>query len=214
MENPPIRAQEISRLSNMAISIAASPATIGSWKTAQTSTRSASSVQQSFPPPRPLGVVCAGKFPVKSVKDLQGKRIATEVVNLTKRYLKKNGVKAEWNSLGRTKSKPTSFGRDRRSLETGSSLRANKLRIVDETLEFAAPHCQPPRRGKQMEGRRSRRWRCLSKGARRPETKVGLKMKDHPRERRCRVAEESSRCGIRRLPTSVSKGLGRRRDDR
>src|SRR6202051_2505215 len=32
---------------------------------------------------------------VKSVKDLQGKRIATEVVNLTKKYLKKNGVKAE-----------------------------------------------------------------------------------------------------------------------
>ena len=32
--------------------------------------------------------------PIKSVKDLEGKRIATEVVNLTKRWLKKNGVKA------------------------------------------------------------------------------------------------------------------------
>src|SRR5882757_3817101 len=73
---------------------------------------------------------------VKSVKDLQGKRIATEVVNLTKKYLKKNGVKAEVEfSWGATEVKAHELvDAIVEVTETGSSLRANKLRIVDTLL--------------------------------------------------------------------------------
>ena len=74
--------------------------------------------------------------PVKSVKDLQGKRIATEVVNLTKKYLKKNGVKAEVEfSWGATEVKAHELvDAIVEVTETGSSLKANNLRIVDELL--------------------------------------------------------------------------------
>src|SRR5437762_7857998 len=75
--------------------------------------------------------------PVKSVKDLEGKRIATEVVNLTKRYLKQHKVKAEVEfSWGATEFKAHELVDAIVELtETGSSLRANKLRIVDTLLE-------------------------------------------------------------------------------
>src|ERR1700759_3686489 len=74
--------------------------------------------------------------PVKSVKALKGKRIATEVVNLTKKYLRKNGVKAEVEfSWGATEFKAHELVDAIVELtETGSSLRANKLRIVEELL--------------------------------------------------------------------------------
>src|SRR6266568_4723255 len=74
--------------------------------------------------------------PVKSVKDLQGKRIATEVVNLTKKYLKQHGVKAEVEfSWGATEVKAHELvDAIVEVTETGSSLRANNLRIVDELL--------------------------------------------------------------------------------
>src|SRR5437667_1744584 len=74
--------------------------------------------------------------PVKSVKDLEGKRIATEVVNLTKKYLKQHGVKAEVEfSWGATEVKRHELVYAIGEVtETGSSLRANKLRIVDTRL--------------------------------------------------------------------------------
>ena len=74
--------------------------------------------------------------PIQSVKDLNGKSIATEVVNLTKRYLKKNGVKAEVEfSWGATEVKAHELVDAIVEItETGSSLRANKLRIVDTLL--------------------------------------------------------------------------------
>lgn len=74
--------------------------------------------------------------PVKSVKDLEGKRIATEVVNLTKSYLRKNKVKAEVEfSWGATEVKAHELvDAIVEVTETGSSLRANKLRIVDTLL--------------------------------------------------------------------------------
>lgn len=73
---------------------------------------------------------------VKSVKDLQGKRIATEVVNLTKAYLRKHKVKAEVEfSWGATEVKAHELvDAIVEVTETGSSLRANKLRIVDTLL--------------------------------------------------------------------------------
>lgn len=75
--------------------------------------------------------------PVKSVKDLEGKRIATEVVNITKNYLAKNNVKATVEfSWGATEVKtPDLVDAIVEVTETGSSLRANKLRIVDVVLE-------------------------------------------------------------------------------
>ena len=73
---------------------------------------------------------------IKTVKDLNGKRIATEVVNLVKSYLKKNEVKAEVEfSWGATEAKAGILVDAIVELtETGSSLRANKLRIVSEVL--------------------------------------------------------------------------------
>ena len=76
------------------------------------------------------------KSEIKSVKDLQGKRIATEVVGLTKRWLKKNGVKAEVEfSWGATEVKAHELvDAIVEVTETGSSLRANNLRIVEELM--------------------------------------------------------------------------------
>ncbi len=73
---------------------------------------------------------------IKSVKDLQGKRISTEAVGLVKRYLKKNGVKADVEfSWGATEVKaPELVDAIVDLTETGSSLRANNLRIVDTIL--------------------------------------------------------------------------------
>ena len=75
--------------------------------------------------------------PVQSVKDLQGKRIATEVVNLTNNYLAANGVTAKVEfSWGATEVKPPKLADAIVEVtETGSSLRANNLRIVDEILQ-------------------------------------------------------------------------------
>ncbi len=75
--------------------------------------------------------------PVKTVKDLEGKRIATEAVGLTQRYLEKHGVKAKVEfSWGATEVKPPKLADAIVEVtETGSSLVANKLRIVDEVLK-------------------------------------------------------------------------------
>jgi ATP phosphoribosyltransferase len=75
--------------------------------------------------------------PIKSAKDLQGKRIATEVVELTRSYLKEHGVEAEIEfSWGATEFKAHELVDAIVELtETGASLRANNLRIVDTLLE-------------------------------------------------------------------------------
>lgn len=74
---------------------------------------------------------------IRSPKDLQGKRIATEVVELTRSYLKEHGVEAEIEfSWGATEFKAHELVDAIVELtETGASLRANKLRIVDTLLE-------------------------------------------------------------------------------
>ena len=75
--------------------------------------------------------------PIKSVKDLQGKRIATEVVNLTRRWLAEHGVEAHVEfSWGATEVKPPRLADAIVEVtETGSSLQANNLRIVAELLQ-------------------------------------------------------------------------------
>jgi ATP phosphoribosyltransferase len=73
----------------------------------------------------------------KNVKDLRGKRIATEVVNVTKAYLRQHGVSAEIEfSYGATEVKPPLLADAIVDVsETGSSIRANQLRVLDTVLE-------------------------------------------------------------------------------
>lgn len=75
--------------------------------------------------------------PVKTVKDLQDKRIATEAVNMTVDYLKQHGVTASVEfSWGATEVKPPKLADAIVEItETGSSLRANNLRIIDTIME-------------------------------------------------------------------------------
>jgi ATP phosphoribosyltransferase len=75
--------------------------------------------------------------PFKSVTDLQGKIIATELVGATKKYLAANGVTAKVEfSWGATEVKPPELADAIVEVtETGSSLRANKLRIIETVLE-------------------------------------------------------------------------------
>jgi ATP phosphoribosyltransferase len=117
--------------------------------------------------------------PVKSVKDLKGKRIATEVVNLTKKYLKQHKVKAEVEfSWGATEVKAHELvDAIVEVTETGSSLRANKLRIVDELLSstprLIANHAAWKNPWKR---RKIETLAMLLRGALEAESKVGLKM--------------------------------------
>jgi len=116
---------------------------------------------------------------VKSVKDLKGKRIATEVVNLTKKYLRQHKVKAEVEfSWGATEFKAHELVDAIVELtETGSSLRANKLRIVDTLLEstprLIANHTSWRDKWKR---RKIETLAMLLHGALEAEAKVGLKM--------------------------------------
>ena len=74
---------------------------------------------------------------IRSVKDLEGKTIATEVVNLSKKYLADHGVSAKVEySYGATEVKvPHLADAIIEITETGSSLRANNLEIIDTVLE-------------------------------------------------------------------------------
>jgi ATP phosphoribosyltransferase len=75
--------------------------------------------------------------PIQTVKDLEGKRIATEAMNLTRRYLERHGVTAVVEfSWGATEVKPPYLADAIVEItETGSSLRANNMRIVETILE-------------------------------------------------------------------------------
>jgi len=77
------------------------------------------------------------KAPFQSIKDLEGKTIATELVKVTERYLTQNGVKAKVEfSWGATEVKPPVLADAIVEVtETGSSLRANGLRIIETVLE-------------------------------------------------------------------------------
>ncbi len=117
--------------------------------------------------------------PVKSVKDLQGKRIATEVVNLTRKYLKKHGVTAEVEfSWGATEVKAHELvDAIVEVTETGSSLRANKLRIVDESLSSTPRLIANQKSWKdQWKRQKIETLATLLTGAIEAEAKVGLKM--------------------------------------
>lgn len=116
---------------------------------------------------------------IRSVKDLQGKRIATELVTATRRYLARHGVEAEVEfSWGATEVKtPDLVDAIVELTETGSSLRANNLRIVDQVMESTtqliankAAWAEPEKRTK-LES-----MKILLEGALNAEAMVGLKM--------------------------------------
>jgi len=116
---------------------------------------------------------------IKSVKNLAGKKIATELVNVTKRYLKKNKVKAQVEfSWGATEVK-AAIGVDAivEVTETGSSLRANKLREV-ATVCQSTSQLIANKKSWQNAWKRAKieNMAMLLKGAILAEEKVGLKM--------------------------------------
>jgi ATP phosphoribosyltransferase len=117
--------------------------------------------------------------PIKTVKDLRGKRIATELVNTTKKYLRHHKVKAEVEfSWGATEMKAHELVDAIVDItETGSSLRANKLRIVD-TLLSSTPRLIANHASWKDSWKRKKleTLALLLKGALDAETKVGLKM--------------------------------------
>lgn len=116
---------------------------------------------------------------IKSIKDLNGKRVATELINYTKKYFAKNKVKADIEfSWGATEAKAGSLVDAIVELtETGSSLKANKLRIIDEILTSTTRFIA---NGKALEDKWKREkienTAMLLRGALAAEGMVGLKM--------------------------------------
>ncbi len=130
---------------------------------------------------RPVRLVLAvpQDSPFQGVQDLHGKRIATELVQTTRRYLQEQDVEADVIfSWGATEVKPPLLADAIAELtETGRSLKANSLRII-ETIMVSTPRvimnressCDPIKR-KKVENMIT-----LLKGALQAEEKVGLKM--------------------------------------
>ena len=117
--------------------------------------------------------------PIQSVRDLSGKRIATEVVGLTTRWLAKHGVTAHVEfSWGATEVKPPKLADAIVEVtETGSSLKANNLRIVAELLQSTTRYianekaaADPWKRAKMDD------MILMLRGAMRAEGQVGLMM--------------------------------------
>ena len=116
---------------------------------------------------------------IKSVKDLQGKRIATELMGYTKRYLKSKGVSAQIDfSWGATEVKPPHLADAIVDItETGSSLRANNLRIVEVILESTTRFVANKEAwADKWKRRKMENVAMLLMGALAAEEKVGLKM--------------------------------------
>ena len=129
--------------------------------------------------------------PVQSVQDLQGARIATEAVGLTTRFLEQHGVEAKVEfSWGATEVKPPVLADAIVEVtETGSSLRANNLRIVAEVLQsttrFIANHAayQDPHKRKKIDD-----IALMLRGAIAADGKVGLMM-NVPRDKVAAILE-------------------------
>ncbi len=116
---------------------------------------------------------------IKTLKDLNGKRVATELVGYTRRYFKSKNIKAEIDfSWGATEVKPPHLADAIVELtETGTSLRANNLRIVETILESSTRFIAN-RKAWHDKWKRQKMENIvmLLKGALSAEEKVGLKM--------------------------------------
>ena len=117
--------------------------------------------------------------PIKDVKDLEGKRIATEGIGITERYLEEKGVTADIEfSWGATEVKvPDLVDAIVDVTETGNSIRANKLRIVD-TLLTSFPHfyASPSAQEDEFKKNKMANIVLMLKAALEARDKVGLKM--------------------------------------
>ena len=116
---------------------------------------------------------------LRKVTDLQGLRIATEAVGMTRRYLKQHGVKAEIEfSFGATEVKPPLLADAIVDVsETGSSIRANNLRVLDTVLE-STPRLIANRQAHadSWKRRKMERMLVMLMGAIRAAGRVGLMM--------------------------------------
>jgi ATP phosphoribosyltransferase len=133
----------------------------------------------SFRPTRWVLVV-PEKSPVRSAKDLKGKRIATELVNYTKRYFAEQNIPVEVEfSWGATEAKAADGLVDAivEVTETGSTLRANALRVVCELFE-SNPQviANPAALADPWKREKIEQLSLLLQGALAAEDKVGIKM--------------------------------------
>lgn len=147
--------------------------------------------------------------PIQSIEDLRGKRIASELVKATRRFLEERGIEAEVEfSWGTTEAKagiPGLVDAIVELTETGSSLRANRLRIVDTV-------CESTTRFIANKGAWEDPWKrekaqnllMLLKGALEAEAKVGLKMN---------VARKNLEAVIAKLPALHTPTVSNQLDD-
>ena len=105
--------------------------------------------------------------PFKTAADLNGKRIATELVRVTKHYFTPKGLTVDVEfSWGATEVKPPVLADAIvEATETGSTLRANRLRIIDTIIESNTQLIANPSGARRLRGRRprSRTSRCCSR---------------------------------------------------
>lgn len=124
-------------------------------------------------------VVVPEDSPIRSIEDLAGKRVATEAVGLTRRFFESHGVDVSIEfSWGATEVKvPDLVDAIVDITETGSSLRANKLRIVETIMEsFPVFVANPAAAGDSWKRGKMDRLLLLLKGALAARDLVGLKM--------------------------------------
>ena len=143
--------------------------------------------------------------PIRSPKDFDGKIVATEIVNTTRKYFQKHGVNVNVEfSWGTTEIKARLLDGIVDLTETGSSIRANNLRVVDtilsSTIRFIANKkaWEVPWKRQKMEN-----IAMLLKGAIEAKAKVGLKMN---------VPEDKLQEVIANLPSEKSPTISRLAD--
>jgi ATP phosphoribosyltransferase len=175
-----IRAQEMARYVEQGVLDAGITGVDWVMET-QAKVKELADLRAPWPKYRPVRWLLAVKdeSKLRKVSDLEGKRIATEAVGLTRRYLKKHGVKAEIEfSYGATEVKPPLLADAIVDVsETGSSIRANNLRVLDTVLEStprliaSRAACADPWKRRKIE-----RMTLMLKGAIRAAGRVGLMM--------------------------------------
>jgi ATP phosphoribosyltransferase len=141
---------------------------------------------------------------IQSVKDLEGKRIATELVQATRRYLVRHGVKAEVEySWGATEIKaPLLVDAIVEGTETGASLKANRLRIIDTVAESTTKLVASKLAwADEWKREKIEVLAMLVTGALEAERKVGLKMN----VARARLADVSNQLPSLHTPTISSQ---------
>lgn len=152
-------------------------------------------------------LVVPNDSPIKTVKDLEGKRIAAEAIGIVEKYLDDNGVKAEVEfSWGATEVKvPELVDAIVDITETGSSLRANNLRIVDTLME-SYPQFVSKKESWEDDWKREKmeRLATLLKGALAARDMVGLKMN---------IEEKNLKSLLERIPSLRNPTVSRLAQD-